>query len=79
MQPEVNLEEEQHLFNQEDLFHYEEASTGQRFLNLLIDTVFMNYGLSFLIGSLVGYLLGTLFPEDDDQLFSNNKQKKKIE
>ena len=71
MQPEVNLEEEQHLFNQEDLFHYEEASTGQRFLNLLIDTVFMNYGLSFLTGSLVGYLLGTLFPDFAMSLFSD--------
>ena len=71
MQSEVNLEEEQHLFNQEDLFHYEEASTGQRFLNLLIDTVFMNYGLSFLTGSLVGYLLGTLFPDFAMSLFSD--------
>jgi uncharacterized RDD family membrane protein YckC len=71
MQPETNVQEEQHLFAQEDLFQYQEASTGQRFLNLLIDIIFMNYGLSFLTGSLVGYLLGTLFPDFAMSLFSD--------
>jgi len=50
----------------EDLFRlqqYSEASTAQRFVNFLIDNLLMRYGLSYLTGSIVGLLLGTLFPE----------------
>ena len=64
-------ETEQHLFTQEDIFHYREASAGQRFLNMLIDNILMNYGLSFLTGGLVGYLLGTFFPDFANSLFSD--------
>jgi len=72
MQPETNVQEsEQHLFSEEDLFQYETASTGQRFLNMLIDGLFMNYGLGYLTGSIVGYLLGTLFPDFAMSLFSD--------
>lgn len=39
------------------------ASTGQRFLNFLIDNLLMRFGLSFLTGAGVGVLLGLLFPE----------------
>lgn len=42
---------------------YEYASTGQRFLNLLIDNLLMSYGLSYLTGSAVGILLALLFPD----------------
>jgi uncharacterized RDD family membrane protein YckC len=73
MQPETNVQEEQHLFAQEDLFQYQEASTGQRFLNLLIDSVVMNFGLSFLTGGIVGYLLGTLFPDFAMSLFGDEE------
>ena len=39
------------------------ASTGQRFLNFLIDNLLMNYGLSILTSIGVGVLLGLLFPD----------------
>jgi uncharacterized RDD family membrane protein YckC len=39
------------------------ATTGQRFLNYLIDNLLMQYGLSFLTGSAVGVLIGLLFPD----------------
>lgn len=42
---------------------YQYASTGQRFLNYLIDNLLMSYGLSFLTGSVVGLLIGLLFPD----------------
>lgn len=42
---------------------YQYASTGQRFLNYLIDNLLMNYGLSFLTGNVVGLLVGLLFPD----------------
>lgn len=40
-----------------------EATTGQRFVNFLIDNVVMRYGLSFLTGAVVGAILGILFPD----------------
>lgn len=39
------------------------ASTGQRFLNFLIDNLLMRFGLSILTGIGVGILLGLLFPD----------------
>jgi len=42
---------------------YVYASTGQRFLNFLIDNLLMNYGLSYLTGSAVGIFLTLLFPD----------------
>ena len=72
MQNEANLQEtEQHLFTEEDIYQYEYASTGQRFLNMLIDNILMNYGLSYLTGTIVGYLIGTFFPDLALSLFSN--------
>ena len=72
MQTEVNVaDQEQHLFLEEDLLHFQYASTGQRFVNFLIDNVFMNYGLSYITGAAVGYLLGTLFPDFTVALFSD--------
>ena len=54
---------------------YTLASTGQRFLNYLIDNLLMQLGLSYLTGTAVGLVLGLLFPEymlriseSDDQL-----------
>jgi uncharacterized RDD family membrane protein YckC len=41
---------------------HEPASAGQRFLNWLIDNLLMRYGLSYVTGTFVGFLLGTLFP-----------------
>lgn len=42
---------------------YQYASTGQRFLNYLIDNLLMQFGLSYATGAAVGILLGLLFPE----------------
>jgi uncharacterized RDD family membrane protein YckC len=71
MQPETNVQEQEHLFSEEDIFQFEEASTGQRFLNMLIDGLLMNFGLSFLTGGIVGYLLGVLFPDFAISLFAD--------
>jgi uncharacterized RDD family membrane protein YckC len=71
MQPETNVQEQEHLFTEEDIFQFEEASTGQRFLNMVIDNILMNYGLSYLTGGIVGYLLGTFFPDFSMSLFSD--------
>ncbi len=46
-------QEENHLFNDTELYQFTEATRTQRFLNLLIDSIFMQYGL----GILTGYLL----------------------
>jgi len=66
-----SYEIEQHLFTDEDVFNYTDASTGQRFLNLVIDNILMQYGLSYLTGMAVGYVLGTFFPETAYRLFAD--------
>ena len=52
------LEDESVLLNQ-----FEYASTGQRFLNFVIDNLLMNYGLSYLTGFAVAIVITTFFPE----------------
>lgn len=42
---------------------YENATTGQRFLNYLIDNLLMRFGLSFLTSMGVGVILGVVAPE----------------
>ena len=42
---------------------YEYATTGQRFLNYLIDNIIMRFGLSFLTGAVVGVVLQFIAPE----------------
>jgi uncharacterized RDD family membrane protein YckC len=71
MQIEESLQQPEHLFTEEDSLRYDYASTGQRFLNFLIDNLFMTYGLGYVTGSLVGYLLGSFFPEFALDLFSD--------
>ena len=57
MQIEESLQEtEHHLFSEEDIIQYRDATTGQRFLNFVIDNLLMNYGLSYVTGTAVGYL-----------------------
>lgn len=51
------------IFSEQDLVQYTEASQRQRFLNYLIDNLLMQYGLSFVTGTVVGYLLGIVAPE----------------
>lgn len=51
----------------EDLFHdhieYTLASQGQRFLNFLIDGLFMRFVLSMATGYLFGYILAVVAPD----------------
>jgi len=42
---------------------YTEASQGSRFVNFLIDNLFMNYALSYATGYLVGYILSLIAPQ----------------
>ena len=43
--------------------HLIPASTGQRFLNFLIDNLLLRFGLSMLTGMAVGMILALLFPD----------------
>ncbi len=47
----------------QSVIQYERASTGQRFLNWLIDNLLMRFGLSYVTGIFTGYLLSILFPD----------------
>ena|SRR6478752_8194417 len=58
-----STDQEQVLFQDQDFFNYEYASSGQRFLNYLIDNLLMRYGLSWLTGYLVGTFLAYVFPD----------------
>ena len=46
-----------------ELQQYTDASQGQRFLNWLVDNLLMNYGLGYLTGTMVGYLLAEIAPD----------------
>ena len=59
------------LFSSSDVFRYQYASSGQRFLNFLIDNLFMTYGLGYITGNVVGYLLASFFPDFAAGLFGN--------
>jgi uncharacterized RDD family membrane protein YckC len=63
MQIEENVQQPEHLFTDEDIFQYEEASTGQRFLNYLIDALLMQYGLGLATGYLLAKILISLAPD----------------
>jgi uncharacterized RDD family membrane protein YckC len=56
-----NGTEDKSLF--EDYIQHIPATTGQRFLNWLIDNLLMSYGLSYVTGTAVGYMIGKFFPE----------------
>lgn len=57
--------QEESIFSDElhNLVQYEQATQGQRALNFIIDNLLMRFGLSYITGTAVGYLLGSLFPE----------------
>src|SRR6266480_1749996 len=42
-------------------FQFTHATTGQRFLNFLIDNIVMRFGLTYITGFAVGYLLAIAF------------------
>jgi uncharacterized RDD family membrane protein YckC len=51
------------IFKEEDIYQFEDASTGQRFLNLLIDGVLIRWGLSYLTGTLLAQFLLAVSPQ----------------
>lgn len=57
--------QDESIFSEElhNIVQYEQATQGQRALNWIIDNILMNWGLSYVTGTAVGYLLGSLFPE----------------
>ncbi|MGZ5191038.1 MAG: hypothetical protein ACXWCZ_08440, partial [Flavisolibacter sp.] len=60
------------IFNEEDIVQFEDASTGQRFLNYLIDIILMQFGLSFLTGILLAQFLLAVSPETAYRLFGED-------
>ncbi len=52
------LAEESYIDN-----HFEYATQGQRFLNWLIDNLLMRYGLAYLTGMGVGFIIGITAPD----------------
>ena len=50
------------------------ATTGQRFLNFLIDNLLMRFGLSYFTGTIVGFFMGSLFPEFTFNLINGDNQ-----
>jgi uncharacterized RDD family membrane protein YckC len=47
----------------EDYIQHTPATTGQRFLNWLIDNALMQFGLARISGTAVGYIIGKFFPD----------------
>jgi len=50
-----------HLLDNEDVVSYDDATGGQRFMNLLIDNIFMRFVLSYATGYVLGLFLGYFF------------------
>jgi len=73
MQIEPHIENQQvHIFSEEDIIQYVDATTGQRFLNYLIDRLFMRYGIGIVTGKLVEQLFLSISPETAYKLFGGN-------
>lgn len=60
MEQEYNSQKE-NLF--EDYIQNKTATSGQRFVNWLVDNLLMRFGLSYVTGTLVGFMIGKFFPE----------------
>jgi uncharacterized RDD family membrane protein YckC len=72
MEIENNVQQQQQdLFADTDIFQYQDASTGQRFLNFLIDNLLMRFGLSYLTGTVVGMFLGVVAPDFIEKISLN--------
>jgi uncharacterized RDD family membrane protein YckC len=67
MHTETELQQPADLFTDDDAIQYEEASTGQRLLNLIIDVLVLNYGVGLLTGFAFGMLLLALSPESAER------------
>src|ERR1700704_3747198 len=70
MEQEYNLSQE-NLF--EDHIQYKTASSGQRFVNLLIDNLLMQFGLSYVTGPLAGFTIVGLFPDYAQRIYYNQE------
>jgi uncharacterized RDD family membrane protein YckC len=58
MYTETNVPQtEEHLFTEQDVLAYQEASTSQRFCNFLIDGILVQYAMAFLGGIALGVVL----------------------
>lgn len=74
MNVESNLvEPQQDLFTEEEVFNYQPASVGQRFLNYLIDGLLMQYGLSFITGMVLAKIMLAIAPETAYDWFVERK------
>jgi uncharacterized RDD family membrane protein YckC len=74
MNMETNVQDaQQDLFTEEEVFNYEHASVGQRFLNYLIDCLLMQYGLSFITGILIAKIMLAISPETAYNWFVERK------
>ena len=62
----------ENIFDDHDL--YVDATQGQRFLNWLIDNLLMQFGLSYITGTAVGYLLATFFPDYITRVFQDESK-----
>lgn len=67
------IETEAHFFNDDDLALYRDATLGQRFLNFLIDNFAMQYGLGYVTGILLAYVLLAVAPETAYWLFGDEE------
>lgn len=63
MENTLYTEDDNNLLNPQEFIHYEYATTGQRFLNWLIDNILMRFGLSYLSGLLLGLILSVIAPD----------------
>jgi uncharacterized RDD family membrane protein YckC len=59
----------QDLFTEQEVRQYTEASTGQRFLNFLIDQILMQYGLSYATGYVLAKIMVAISPQLAYDLF----------
>ena len=79
MNTETNIAETSaDIFNEEDIVQYADASTGQRFLNYLIDVILMQYGLGWLTGTLLAEFLLFASPETAYTLFGEDQSSMEI-
>jgi uncharacterized RDD family membrane protein YckC len=56
------------------IIEYTPATTGQRFINWLVDNLLMRFGLSWATGTLVGKILVTFFPEYTARIVYEDQQ-----
>lgn len=63
MEPIKDPETEPGIFDSFITLQYTEASLGSRFLNFIIDNLFMRFAVSYLSGYVIGFLFSLMAPE----------------